>query len=125
VCRAIAIATGKSYQEVYAGLISLKETGFRQTSRVKSSHPRTGVNRKVYDAYLKFYGWEWIPTMFIGQGCKVHLRSDELPNGNLVVRLSKHVTAVVDGVLQDTSNCSRDGTRCVYGYYKEKTTPSE
>ena len=120
VCRAIAIATGKSYQEVYAGLISLKETGFRQTKKVKGSHPRTGVNRKIYDAYLKFYGWEWFPTMKIGSGCKVHLKSDELPKGNLIVRVSKHITAVIDGILHDTYDCSRDGTRCVYGYYFQK-----
>jgi len=119
VCRAIAIATGKSYQEVYAGLISLKETGFKQTKRVKSSHPRTGVNRKVYDAYLKFYGWEWTPTMKVGQGCKVHLKSDELPKGRIIVRLSRHVAAVIDGVLHDTYDCSRGGTRCVYGYYSK------
>lgn len=120
VCRAIAIATGKPYAEVYAGLISLKETGFRQTKRVRSSHPRTGVNRKIYDAYLKFYGWEWIPTMSIGSGCKVHLLANELPKGKLIVRLSGHVAAVLDGVLHDTYDCSRNGTRCVYGYYKQK-----
>ena len=121
VCRAIAIATGKTYQEVYAGLISLKETGFKQSKRVRGSHPRTGVYRKVYDAYLKFYGWEWKPTMAIGQGCKVHLKSEELPRGNIIVRLSRHVSAVKDGILQDTYDCSRNGTRCVYGYYQKAT----
>lgn len=124
VCRAIAVATGKSYAEVYAGLISLKDTGFRQTKRIRSSHPRTGVNRKIYDAYLKFYGWEWIPTMSIGSGCKVHLRADELPRGNVIVRLSGHVAAVLDGVLHDTYDCSRGGTRCVYGYYRRKEAPT-
>jgi len=24
---------------------------------------------------------------------------------------------VIDGVLHDTHDCSRDGTRCVYGYW--------
>ena len=120
VCRAIAIATGKSYQEVYSGLISLKETSFRNTKKIRNSHPRTGVNRKIYDAYLKFYGWEWIPTMKIGTGCKVHLKKEELPTGKIIARLSKHVVAVVDGVLHDTYDSSRDGTRCVYGYYQKK-----
>jgi hypothetical protein len=40
------------------------------------------------------------------------------PPGRLVVRLSKHVAAVVDGVLHDTYDCSRGGTRCVYGYWR-------
>jgi len=55
--------------------------------------------------------------MFIGSGCKVHLKKDELPGGKLIVNVSKHITAVVDGVINDTFDCSRDETRCVYGYY--------
>lgn len=124
VCRAIAIATGKSYQEVYAGLISMRDTAFTKSrganrQRIASSSPRTGVNRAIYDTYLKFYGWEWVPTMSIGGGCKVHLRAEELPKGPIIVRLSKHVAAVLDGVIQDTYDCSRGGTRCVYGYYRK------
>ena len=57
--------------------------------------------------------------MRIGTGCKVHLKSDELPIGRIIVRLSKHVCAVIDGVINDTYDCSREGTRCVYGYYKK------
>jgi hypothetical protein len=57
--------------------------------------------------------------MQIGSGCQVHLAADELPPGRIIVRLSKHYAAVVDGVLHDTHDCSRDGTRCVYGYFKE------
>ena len=56
--------------------------------------------------------------MAIGQACKVHLSSDELPSGRLVVSVSKHVTAVIDGVIHDTHDPGRDGTRCVYGYWK-------
>lgn len=55
--------------------------------------------------------------MRIGQGCTVHMRADELPSGRLVVNLSKHSTAVIDGVCHDTYDPSRDGTRCVYGYF--------
>ena len=33
--------------------------------------------------------------------------------------VSKHITAVVDGVIHDTFDPSRDGTRCVYGYWQE------
>jgi hypothetical protein len=58
--------------------------------------------------------------MDFGSGCTVHLKSDELPKGTLIVRLSKHLAAVKDGVLHDTYDCSRGGTRCVYGYYRQK-----
>jgi hypothetical protein len=50
-------------------------------------------------------------------GFKVHLREGELPSARLIVRVSKHVTAVIDGVIHDTADPGRDGWRCVYGYY--------
>ena len=37
--------------------------------------------------------------------------------GRLVVSLSRHWTAVIDGVIFDTHDPSRRGTRCVYGYW--------
>jgi len=55
--------------------------------------------------------------MRIGQGCTVHLRAEELPGGRLVVRVTRHLCAVVDGVIHDTHDPSRKGTRCVYGYW--------
>jgi hypothetical protein len=58
--------------------------------------------------------------MHIGRGCTVHLRAEELPTGRLVVSLSKHVTAVVNGVIRDTYDPSRGGTRCVYGYFTKE-----
>jgi hypothetical protein len=57
--------------------------------------------------------------MLIGSGCKVHLRPDELPKDTIIVRLSKHLSTVVNGVIQDTFDPSRNGTRCVYGYFKK------
>ena len=55
--------------------------------------------------------------MKIGSGCTVHLLADELPKGRLVVSVSKHEVAVIDGEIHDIYDCSRDGSRCVYGYY--------
>jgi hypothetical protein len=126
VCRSIAIITGKPYKEVYDALNVLSETkkfGKRKvkteygTSYVKVSSSRTGVVRKVYEEYLTKLGYEWIPTMKIGSGCQVHLCADELPKGRIIVRVSKHLTAVIDGVINDTWDCSREGNRCVYGYF--------
>lgn len=115
-CRAIAIATGKLYREVYDALNVLeKDTPARSGKRKCSA--RTGVRRVTYDKYLLSLGWKWTPTMKIGQGCRVHLRSDELPSGRLVCIVSKHMTAVIDGVIYDSYDPSRDGSRCVYGYW--------
>lgn len=108
VTRAIAIVTGLSYQEVYDTLHERLEEG---------GSPRDGVPREVYEPYLKTLGWAWKPTMKIGSGCLVHLRADELPAGRIVARLSRHLCAVIDGVVHDTFDPSREGTRCVYGYF--------
>jgi hypothetical protein len=59
--------------------------------------------------------------MRIGSGCTVHLRADELPPGRLIVNVSRHTVAVIDGVIHDTYDPSRDGTRCVYGYFQAAT----
>lgn len=47
----------------------------------------------------------------------MHLRASELPAGRLIVAVSKHLTCVIDGVIYDTHDPSRGGTRCVYGYF--------
>ena len=117
VTRSIAIATGKTYQEVYDALnqrAQAERTGKRKRRRSSS---RTGVFCWTYQHYLESLGWRWTSTMSIGSGCKIHLRSSELPRGPLVVKVSRHLTAVIDGVLYDTHDCSRDGARWVYGYF--------
>ena len=123
VTRSIAIATGKPYQEVYDALNRLalvERTGRRKRKR---SNSRTGVFRRTYQRYLESLGWRWTSTMKIGSGCQVHLRASELPQGPLLVKVSRHLTAVIDGVIYDTHNCSRSGTRCVYGYFSLSDRP--
>jgi hypothetical protein len=59
--------------------------------------------------------------MTIGSGTRVHVRANELPKGRLILSLSRHYAAFIDGELLDNHDSSRDGTRCVYGYWlKEK-----
>jgi len=120
VCRSIAIVTDKPYQEVYDALNDLAKSERTGKRKKTKSNARTGVYRRTYQKYLESLGYEWVPTMQIGQGCKTHLRSDELPAGRLVVRVTKHITTMIDGVINDTYDCSRQGTRCVYGYFIKK-----
>jgi hypothetical protein len=115
--RAIAIATGKPYREVYDALNALATSERRGKRKRGVSSARTGVYRITYERYLLSLGWTWTPTMRIGQGCTTHLRADELPAGRIVCSLTKHLCAVIDGVVHDTGDPSRDGERCVYGYY--------
>jgi hypothetical protein len=113
--RAIAIATGRSYQDVYSELTDLAKTETRPGKNHGSA--RTGVSMEVIKEYMRSIGWEWHATMTIGSGCHVHLRADELPSGRIVARVSHHMVAVIDGIINDTHDPSRDGTRCVYGYF--------
>lgn len=116
VCRAISIATEQNYQEVYDALNELAKKERPRKGKTRSNS-NTGVHKATIKKYMSNLGWSWIPTMKIGTGCKIHLKKDELPNGRLVVQVSKHLVAVIDGVIHDNHNPSRDGTRCVYGYW--------
>jgi hypothetical protein len=122
VARSVAIASGRPYAEVHAALAAgnaaeriTKRTG-RHAGKRSADHG-IHVKRKWFKTYMASLGFTWVPTMEIGGGCKVHLRADELPTGRLVVQVSKHMCAVVDGVVHDTHDPSRDGTRAVYGYW--------
>lgn len=131
VTRAIAITSGLPYEEVYKTLHRLNKE-YADTHRcqvakkIKSGKgrrgttPRNGVFSEIYRPYLESLGYEWVPTMKVGGGCKVHLKEEELPKGTLIVRVSRHLTSVIDGVIHDTYDPSRCETRCVYGYYKLK-----
>ena len=155
VARSIAIASGMPYNEIYEALAIGNKTqrvtkNTRGKKRVKTASHGIYTSRKWFKDYMNSLGFEWIPTMKIGQGCKVHLNSKELPSGRLVVSVSRHFTAVIDGVINDTFNPAERGStiyppsfpkeelpkgavwlengngwcyspeRCVYGYYKFK-----
>jgi len=118
VTRSIAIVTGKPYLEVYNDLNELGKTERLSHRKRGKSNARTGVYKATIYRYLEKLGYTFTPTMFIGSGCKVHLKSEELPAGRLIVNCSKHLTAVIDGVINDIFDPSRQGTRCVYGYWR-------
>lgn len=150
VVRAVAIATEQPYQAVYNALSDGCRTQRLGKRKVRNSSARNGVNvkRKWFRDYMGRLGWKWTPTMHIGSGCTVHLTDGELPNGRLIVAVSKHYCAVIDGVVHDIYDpqreihCSRLLTateplkshgfthiggrfahsiqrRCVYGYWSK------
>ena len=127
VCRSIAIITGIPYKQVYERLAegNAKQRKGKHEKKskagVKTAARGINVKRKWFVEYMKELGFVWTPTMKIGQGCKVHLLKEELPSGKLIVAVSGHYTAVVDGIINDTYDCSRNGSRCVYGYYSLKS----
>jgi hypothetical protein len=121
VTRSIAIATGKDYLEVYNEINELAKDERSSKRRKGKSSARGGVYKPTIRKYLDGLGWKFTPTMSIGSGCTVHLNSQELPAGRLIVSVSKHLTAMIDGVIHDTHNPARDGKRCVYGYWQRIT----
>jgi hypothetical protein len=127
VCRAVAIAAELPYQQVYAQLAAGNATQHRSKHTPKKGRTAAAgisTSRKWFKNYMKSLGFEWVPTMGIGTGCKVHLVEGELPMGRLVVSVSKHMTTVIDGDIHDTYDPSRGGERCVYGYYHKPNSRS-
>ena len=123
VTRSIAIAARLPYQQVYdrlaEGNAKQRKSKHDKGERTRTARDGISTTRKWFKDYMRELGFTWTPTMQIGSGCTTHLKEDELPSGHLVVSVSKHFTAVINGVIQDTHDCSRDGTRCVYGYYQQ------
>jgi hypothetical protein len=134
VVRAIALVMERDYAEIYH-IMEQRNHKWLQTTRqrwirmmrkrdpkkvLKMAHPKTGTYKESYHDWILDQGYEWVPTMKIGSGCTVHLAAGELPMGRLIVVVSRHLTAVIDGVVHDTHDCTRRGTRCVYGYYVKR-----
>lgn len=147
VTRAVVIATGKPYQEVYDALSEGSRMQRMGKRKVRKFSARSGVNvrRRWFKDYMASIGWVWTPTMHIGSGCTVHLTDGELPMGRLIVSVSKHYTTVIDGVVHDTHDPQRNvhasepdrgqelrpgqhrsngwihsiQRRCVYGYWSK------
>lgn len=113
VVRAVTIASGKDYKWVYDQLSAIQKRQDGKTAREGVS-----VKNPAFKEFMKSLGFCWTPTMKVGQGCKVHLNGNELPAGRLVCQVSRHSVAVIDGAIHDTHDSTRDGKRCVYGYWR-------
>lgn len=119
VTRAIAIATGQPYAEVYKAMadINANYRGRSWSRGKRTARAGVPVRSKAFKDYMAALGWTWTPTMGIGTGCQVHLDDGELPAGRLIVAVSKHYTTVIDGVIHDTFD-PRHGKTMNYEYDK-------
>ena len=132
VTRAIAIATGRPYREVYDRLNEIAQEHERlkvRKSRTKRrSSSRTGVYKQTYRRYLEELGWVKVVTSGFGEQ-PIKFNTHKLPAGRLIVKRRKHLVAVVEGVVRDTwdSSIARDFETgkvrpegaAIYGYWKE------
>jgi hypothetical protein len=136
VVAAVAIATQQPYKVVYDRLSSGVRSQRLTRGRKRQPSARNGVDvtRTWFKRYMEDLGWTWTPTMLIGSGCRVHLAKGELPDGRLIVSVSRHLTAVIDQTIHDTYNPQRTirwvdrfgrllrtSERCVYGYWSKQS----
>jgi len=106
--RAIAIALGMDYKQAY----TLLATANKNCGKAKSA--RNGISKDIYSDVLKTLGWVWVAApKFVGRKAKC----SDMPPGKVIARQAGHFVAVVDGVPQDTWNCSE---KMVYGYWAKQ-----
>lgn len=128
VVRAIAVAMShvdplfrgarlsEAYTRVYRDIKTL-------AAAAGKASPRGGVDVRSpwFKAYMAKLGWIWQPTAEFGSKERLHLGADFPQKGTYIVRLSKHVVAVIDGVIYDNHDPQRGGRRMVYGFWRRKT----
>lgn len=69
---------------------------------------------KTYASFLKMHGWVQKKTLKDKNGKKIRLRNWPLTKGNFIIHTTNHVTAMVDGVVNDNWDCS---SWCANIYY--------
>ena len=117
VVRAICNASGKDYKEVYDELNRLEKT-MKVGKHERRGSARNGIRLRVVKHYIEnILGWTHHSVMSKGTGVTMHLTEDEIPNGTLIVDISKHLTCVKDKTIYDTYNCS---TKMYYSYLDDE-----
>lgn len=98
VTRAIAIATGTAYRDVYRAL-----------GATEGNSPRNGVSTATAKAHLDQAGWQY------HRGMKLPIHQSDLPAGVVVLHLlnkngrkNRHLCTLVDRVIHDTWNPGDD-----------------
>jgi hypothetical protein len=122
--RAMAIALGMDYKTAYKELAQAnKDKGFAKSAR-------NGIYKDIYSDVLAKHGWVWVsaPTFKVLDGYKNSegkvlfgrkARCSDMPTGTVIARQAGHYVAVIDGIPQDTWDCSQ---KMVYGYWTKNNT---
>jgi hypothetical protein len=109
VARALAIATGRPYAELYSRL----SDGEASLGRRRSARHGVSTDALWFKKYMHELGFEWVD-------CSKHLSPDELPAGRIICNISRHYVTVIDRVIHDTGDSSRWGTRKLRGYWRQR-----
>ena len=127
VTRAIAIASKKPYSEVRKELMDakkqwMKTSRSRHAKSCKTSSVRNGTERTVWKPYLESLGWVKHNQIRFGSSNRKDLVRENLPKGNVIVQVRKHVMAVIDHVVHDTWD-SRESSVWIDGRPTNGTKP--
>ena len=106
--RAVAIACELSYNEARSILKQAAKNG-----KMGSRQISKGIYKEDMSFALRGLGWTWMPAPKL-EGRKA--RYKDLPKGRVIARMAKHYSAVIDGEIHDTWDCSE---KMVYGYWCE------
>jgi hypothetical protein len=103
--RAMAIALNMDYEVAYKKLAEAnKQCGFAKSAR-------NGLLKEVYESVLNAHGFVWHSApKFVGRKA----RASDMPKGAVIARQAGHYVAVIDGVVNDTWDCTN---KMVYGYW--------
>ena len=93
VCRAISIANNKDYKEIYRELTRLN---YGKT-------PRNGVSESIYKKLLENLGWKCVEC----ENENVYLKTEDIPAGIVICKISRHLVAVKNKTIYDTWDCSK------------------
>lgn len=91
VTRAIAIANNMDYKTTY-----------KMMWEYQGESPRNGVYPEATDKCLFDLGWEYKDLA----KQRIRMNEFEFPNGIIICRIKGHITTIIDGVINDTWNCS-------------------
>ena len=105
--RAIAVACEMDYKEARKLLRWAAKNGRNGSGSISG-----GVYKEDMTDALASLGWEWISApKFTGRKA----RYNDIP-GTAILRMAKHFSVVIDGVLWDTFDCRES---MVYGYWRK------
>ncbi len=109
VTRSIAIATNSPYDVTYKLLTLLKQKDYGKSAGTA----RNGMNKETYAPFLEKHGWKYIPLS------KELLPFDRIvpTEGTFLVKCHRHLTCVIDGVINDTWNPSIGKRAGLYGIW--------
>lgn len=110
VARSLAIVTDRPYTEIWHSLADIN----KKQGRRHSANFGVFVGRKSFWDYTTALGLIYVEVP------PVVLKNASLPAGRLILNIRAHSVAMIDGVLQDTYNCSPGGKVILKGYWMAK-----